>query len=59
VLELGLLDAGATDGRPGWLRQKFTELGIIQFEDWADTSDEYEAFALGLGAEPTTATAAA
>ncbi len=39
--KLGLLDAG-----DGWLRQKFTELGIIQFEDWADTSDEYESFAL-------------
>src|SRR5262249_43462874 len=50
--KLGLLDAGATGGKPGWLRQKFTELGIIQFEDWADTSDEYEAFALGQGDEP-------
>jgi hypothetical protein len=35
--KLGLLDAG-----DGWLRQKFTELGIIQFEDWVDTSQEYE-----------------
>jgi hypothetical protein len=35
--KLGLLDAG-----DGWLRQKFTELQIIQFEDWADTSNEYE-----------------
>ena len=34
--KLGLLDAG-----DGWLRQKFTELGIIQFEDWVDTSEEY------------------
>jgi hypothetical protein len=34
--KLGLLDAG-----DGWLRTKFTELGIIQFEDWADTSEEY------------------
>jgi hypothetical protein len=40
--KLGLLDAG-----DGWLRTKFGELGVIQFEDWADTSDEYEAFALG------------
>jgi hypothetical protein len=40
--KLGLLDAG-----DGWLRQKFGELGVIQFEDWTDTSDEYEAFALG------------
>jgi len=34
--KLGLLDAG-----DGWLRTKFTELGVIQFEDWVDTSDEY------------------
>ena len=34
--KLGLLDAG-----DGWLRTKFTELGIIQFEDWVDTSQEY------------------
>jgi len=44
--KLGLLDAGATDGKPGWLRQKFGELGVIQFEDWVDTGDEYESFAL-------------
>ena len=25
--KLGLLDAGATNGKPGWLRQKFGELG--------------------------------
>jgi hypothetical protein len=40
--KLGLLDAGATGGRPGWLREKFTEIGVIQFEDWTDTSEEYE-----------------
>jgi hypothetical protein len=34
--KLGLLDAG-----DGWLRQKFTELGVIQFEDWTDTTEEY------------------
>jgi hypothetical protein len=34
--KLGLLDAG-----DGWLRTKFTDLGIIQFEDWVDTSEEY------------------
>jgi hypothetical protein len=39
--KLGLLDAG-----DGWLRRKFEELDIIQFENWTDTSDEYEAFAL-------------
>jgi hypothetical protein len=36
--KLGLLDAA-----DGWLRQRFTELGVIQFEDWADTGDEYSA----------------
>ena len=35
--KLGLLDAG-----DGWLRQKFTEMNAIQFEDWVDTSSEYE-----------------
>ncbi len=44
--KLGLLDAGATGGKPGWLREKFGELGVIQFEDWVDTGEEYEAFAL-------------
>jgi hypothetical protein len=34
--KLGLLDAG-----DGWLRERFTELGVIQFEDWTDTGDEY------------------
>jgi len=36
--KLGLLDAG-----DGWLRDRFTELGVIQFEDWADTAEEYGA----------------
>jgi hypothetical protein len=42
--KLGLLDAG-----DGWLRQKFGELGVIQFEDWADTGEEYEMFQLAEG----------
>ena len=42
--KLGLLDAS-----DGWLRTKFQELGVIQFEDWADTGEEYEAFALAEG----------
>ena len=42
--KLGLLDAG-----DGWLRQKFTELGCIQFEDLTDTGEEYEMFALANG----------
>jgi len=45
--KLGLLDAGAAPGKPGWLRERFTEIGVIQFEDWADTEEEYAAFALG------------
>ena len=36
--KLGLLDAS-----DGWLRDRFDELGVIQFEDWADTGEEYEA----------------
>ncbi len=39
--KLGLLDANNS-----WLRKRFEELGVIQFEDWADTEAEYEAFAL-------------
>jgi hypothetical protein len=42
--KLGLLDAN-----DGWLRHRFEELGVIQFEDLTDTSDEYQAFALGEG----------
>ena len=42
--KLGLLDAG-----DGWLRDRFAELGVIQFEDWADTGEEYEMFALAEG----------
>ncbi len=36
--KLGLLDAA-----DGWLRERFTELGAIAFEDWVDTGEEYEA----------------
>ncbi len=39
--KLGLLDAG-----DGWLRTKFGELGVIQFEDWADTESEYDDFSV-------------
>ena len=35
---------GLLDGADGWLRKRFTEIGVIQFEDWADTSDEYLTF---------------
>jgi len=34
--KLGLIDAG-----DGWLRERFTELGVIGFEDWTDTAEEY------------------
>jgi hypothetical protein len=34
--KLGLLDRN-----DGWLRQRFTELGVIGFEDWVDTGEEY------------------
>ena len=37
--KLGLLDAA-----DGLLRKRFTELGVIAFEDWADTGAEYEQF---------------
>jgi phage anti-repressor protein len=36
--KLGLLDAA-----DGWLRHRYEELGVIQFEDWVDTSEEYRA----------------
>ena len=39
--KLGLLDAG-----DGWLRERFAELGVLQFEHQADTEEEYEAFAV-------------
>jgi hypothetical protein len=35
--KLGLLDAG-----DGWLRERFTEMGVIAFETWEDTGEEYE-----------------
>ena len=37
--KLGLLDAG-----DGWLRDRFTEIGVIDFEDAPDTEVEYELF---------------
>jgi hypothetical protein len=42
--KLGLLDANK-----GWLRERFTELGVIQFENWEDTGEEYDMFALAEG----------
>jgi hypothetical protein len=39
--KLGLLDAG-----DGWLRTKFGEIGVLEFEDWPDTEAELEAFSV-------------
>jgi hypothetical protein len=39
--KLGLIDAG-----DGWLRDRFTEIGVIEFEDWVDTEEELEQFGL-------------
>jgi hypothetical protein len=39
--KLGLLDRN-----DGWLRAKFGEMGVIQFEDWADTGEEYDSMSL-------------
>lgn len=36
--KLGLLDAN-----DAWLRHRFTELGVIEFENMVDTGEEYEA----------------
>jgi hypothetical protein len=36
--KLGLIDAAG-----GWLRARFTEIGVIEFEDLADTGEEYAA----------------
>jgi hypothetical protein len=40
--KLGLLERNDQ-----WLRRRFEEMGVIQFEDWADTGEEYAAFELG------------
>jgi hypothetical protein len=34
--KLGLIDASG-----GWLRERFGEIGVIEFEDWVDTGEEY------------------
>src|SRR6478736_6621560 len=39
--KLGLLDRN-----DHWLRHKFGEMGVIQFEDWVDTGEEYESLSL-------------
>jgi len=37
--KLGLLDANNQ-----WLRRRFEEIGVIQFEDWVDTTEEFLTF---------------
>jgi hypothetical protein len=44
--KLGLLDAA-----DGWLRQKFTEMGAIAFENLTDSTEDEDAFADGSPAE--------
>jgi hypothetical protein len=39
--KLGLLDRN-----DAWLRRRFEEIGVIQFEDWVDTGSEYDAFSI-------------
>ena len=45
--KLGLLDRN-----DGWLRRRYEEMGVIQFEDWENTGDEYLQFELGKDAPP-------
>ncbi len=40
--KLGLLDRNDK-----WLRHKFEDMNVIQFEDWEDTGDEYLKFEIG------------
>ena len=39
--KLGLLDGG-----DGWLRKRFEEINVIQYEDWIDTAEEVDSFAI-------------
>jgi hypothetical protein len=49
--KLGLLDRNG-----GWLRKKFGEMNVIQFEDWVDTGSDYETLSLeNVGKEGSTA----
>jgi hypothetical protein len=43
--KLGLLDRN-----DNWLRHRFEEMGVIQFEDWDNTGDEYLKFEIGADA---------
>ena len=49
-----LQEARLLDPNAGWLRKRFQEIGVIQFEDWVDTGEDYDSFALGIdGADPS------
>jgi hypothetical protein len=48
--KLGLLERNDQ-----WLRHRFEEMGVIQFEDWADTGEEYSAFEIGAEAPEVSA----
>jgi len=39
--KLGLLDAG-----DGWLRKRFQEINVIQYEHWVDSAEELDSFAI-------------
>jgi hypothetical protein len=43
--KLGLLDRNDQ-----WLRRRFEEMNVIQFEDWEDTGSEYIKFELDADA---------
>jgi hypothetical protein len=40
--KLGLLDRN-----DAWLRRRYEEMGVIQFEDWENTGEEYLKFEIG------------
>ena len=46
--KLGLLECNDK-----WLRHRFEEMGVIQFEDWENTGEEYLKFELGSEAPAT------
>lgn len=43
--KLGLLDRNDK-----WLRRRYEEMGVIQFEDWDNTGDDYLKFEIGAEA---------
>ena len=48
--KLGLLERNDK-----WLRRRFEEMNVIQFEDWVDTGEEYSSFGLDQEAMPAAA----